>query len=200
MNEIIRNADVVNGATKSFLTFQLEEEQFAINVEKVIEILEVPKITKVPKAPDFMKGVINLRGSVLPVIDTRIKFNLPLIEQTVDTCIIVLNAEIEGDSVYVGILVDAVQEVLEVEEDQIQPSPTIGSKYKSEVIQGMIKNNEQFIMLLNIEKVFTSSDLVSLKETDDKPDIDKKSKKQKASHTEGGHLTPPESEVKDKNK
>ena len=110
------NTDTLN----SYLSFKLGDELFAAHVRNVLNILEMTKITKVPRAPDYMLGVINLRGTVLPVIDTRIKFNLPLIEQTVDTCIIVLNAEIEGDSVYVGILVDAVQEVLEVEEDQIQ--------------------------------------------------------------------------------
>lgn len=147
---------------RSFLTFKLENEQFAINVAKVIEIMEVPPITKVPKSPDFMKGVINLRGNVLPVIDTRIKFGLSPIEFKIDTCILVMQIQLDEDSIYVGALVDHVQEVLEIDQDQIQPSPSIGSKYKAEFIQGMINAGGRFIMLLNIDKVFSELELESI--------------------------------------
>ena len=95
------------------------------------------KITEVPKSPDYMKGVINLRGAVLPVIDTRIKFGMTPTEYTTNTCIVVMEVEMEGDMVQVGALVDSVQAVLELDEAQIQPPPSIGSKYKSEFIYGM---------------------------------------------------------------
>lgn len=147
------------GNEKSFLSFKLENEFFAINVMKIMEILEVPKITKVPQTPDFLKGVINLRGAVLPVIDSRIKFKMSPIEFTISTCILVLNIEVDNESIMVGALVDSVLEVFETEDHQIQPSPTIGTRYKADFIQGMIKEKDQFMMLLDIDKVFSSHDL-----------------------------------------
>ncbi|PBQ33763.1 chemotaxis protein CheW [Sphingobacteriaceae bacterium] len=151
-------------ATKSFLSFKLAEEHFAIEVMKIMEILEVPKITKVPHAPDFLKGVVNLRGGVLPVIDARIKFGLQPIEMTVDTCILVLSIGLNDETVTVGAMVDSVSEVFEMEEKYIQPSPSIGSKYRADFIQGMIKEKDQFMMLLDIDKVFTSQDLEAILE------------------------------------
>jgi purine-binding chemotaxis protein CheW len=151
--------------TRSFLSFKLASEHFAINVMKIMEILEVPKITKVPHAPTYLIGVVNLRGGVLPVIDTRIKFGLEPTEFTVNTCIVVLNIRINDESVVVGALVDSVSEVFEIEESQVQPSPSIGAKYQADFIQGMIKIKEQFMMLLNIDKVFSSADIESLKES-----------------------------------
>jgi purine-binding chemotaxis protein CheW len=134
----------------SYLSFKLGDEVFAANVSKVLNILEMTKITKVPKAPDYMKGVINLRGTVLPLVDTRIKFGLTATEFTANTCILVLDIQIGDESLQVGGLVDAVQEVLEIEEYQILPAPNIGSKYHSEFISGMYKINEdQFSLLTN---------------------------------------------------
>ena len=149
----------------SYLTFKLGDEIFAANVSKVLNILELTKITKVPKAPDYMKGVINLRGTVLPVIDTRIKFGMTPTEFNVNTCILVLDIDIENESLHVGGLVDAVQEVLEIEPNQILPPPNIGSKYRSEFISGMYKlNEEQFIMILDMDKVFSAEELLTVKD------------------------------------
>jgi len=100
-------------AIQTYLSFRLGEEVFAINVSKVLNILEMKPITRVPKSPEYMKGVINLRGTVLPVVDLRLKFSLPENEITVDTNIIVLNIDKEGEPVTLGILVDSVKEVLE---------------------------------------------------------------------------------------
>jgi len=152
-------------AINSYLSFKMGEEIFAANVSKVLNILEMTKVTKVPKAPEYMKGVINLRGTVLPVIDTRIKFGMSATEYTTNTCILVLDIEVDNESLHVGGLVDSVQEVLEIEPDEILPPPNIGSKYRSEFINGMYKlNDEQFIMLLDMDKVFSADDLVTLKE------------------------------------
>lgn len=156
------NAILVN---QSYLTFRLDDELFATSVENVLEILELSKITKVPRSPRFMRGVINLRGNVLPVIDARLKFGLPRAEDTVNTCILVLNIHVEGENLRLGALVDAVQEVIEIDSSNIQPAPSIGSKYRSEFIEGMVKLNEQFIMLLNLDKVFNSDDITILQET-----------------------------------
>jgi purine-binding chemotaxis protein CheW len=151
--------------TTSYLSFRLADEFFAAPVGKVLEILEVSRITKVPQCPLYMRGVINLRGSVLPVIDTRIKFGMPVVEDTVNTCIIVLNIEIDRETIAIGTLVDGVQEVLEIEKEAIKPAPSIGSKYKSEFIEGMVKLNEEFIMMLNLDKVFSSDELMTVKES-----------------------------------
>lgn len=141
---------------KSFLSFKLDTELFAIPVMDVIEIVEVPPITKIPQSPEFLKGVINLRGAVLPIIDARVKFGFPSTEPTVNTCIIVLEVEINEEAIYVGALVDAVLGVFEMDENAISPSPTIGAKYKANFIKGMIKNDDNFIMLLDIDKVFSA--------------------------------------------
>jgi purine-binding chemotaxis protein CheW len=148
----------------SYLSFRLADETFAVNVNKVLEILEVPHLTTVPKSPAYMRGVINLRGTVLPVIDTRVKFGLSATSFTVNTCVVVLDIAIDNDQMVIGALVDTVQEVLEIGSDQIKPSPSIGSKYKSEFIQGMVKIEEQFLMLLNIDRVFSTEELSLLQE------------------------------------
>jgi len=160
----ITNEEELVGTTTSFLSFKLDDELFAIPVMRVIEILEVPKITKIPKAPSFLKGVINLRGSVLPVIDGKVKFGMSPVEFTVDTSILVLTVMIGDDEIKVGTLVDSVLEVFELEESQIQPSPAIGTKYQSEFIKGMIQEKDQFMMLINIDNVFTAEEVESLKE------------------------------------
>lgn len=147
----------------SYLTFKLGDEIFASNVSKVLNILEMTKITKVPKAPAYMKGVINLRGSVLPLIDTRIKFGMSETIFTTNTCILVLDIILNDESVKVGALVDSVQEVLEIREDQIQPVPTLGTKFKTEFIEGMAKMDDNFIMLLNVEQIFSTDEVINLK-------------------------------------
>ena len=149
---------------KTCLSFKLSEEVFAINVSKVINILEISHITKIPKAPDYMKGVINLRGTVLPVVDLRIKFGLPEKETTVDTSIIVLSIDLNGEAVLIGTLVDAVREVLELKNDEISPAPTIGTKYNSGLIEGMWRVEEKFIMILDIDKVFSTDEIIDFKD------------------------------------
>ena len=148
----------------SFLTFRLGDELFAANVSKVIEILEVPKITKVPRSPDFMRGVVNLRGNVLSVIDSRAKFGLPPSADTINTCIIVMIVNVEGQDMTMGVIVDAVQEVMEIEESNVQSLPEIGSKYKTEFIEGMVKRDDQFIMILNMNLLFSANEVSILQD------------------------------------
>jgi purine-binding chemotaxis protein CheW len=147
---------------KSYLTFKLGEEEFAAHVSKVLSIMEMTKITKVPKTPDYLEGVINLRGQVLPVVDTRIKFGMSPTEVTSNTCIVVMEVEVNDETVQVGTLVDSVQEVVEIEEDQIQPPPSIGNNYKSEFIYGMAKIEDKFIMLLDMDKVFSAEEIADV--------------------------------------
>jgi purine-binding chemotaxis protein CheW len=153
-----------NSKVQTYLSFKMSEELFAINVSKVINILEMRHITRVPKTPTYMKGVINLRGTVLPVVDLRTKFGIAEAENTVDTSIIVLNIDKEGETIMLGTLVDAVREVLELKDEEIAPSPSIGTKYNSGFIQGMYRLEEHFIMILDIDKIFSVDDIIDVKE------------------------------------
>jgi purine-binding chemotaxis protein CheW len=149
--------------SRQYLTFQLREEDFALDVSNVREILEFNSVTKVPRTPDYMRGVINLRGSVVPVLDMRLKFGMSITEKTVDTCIIVVEVLIEGEHTIIGALVDSVQEVFSLEPDQIEPVPTIGTQLNTEFIKGMGKKDDRFIIILDIDKVFSFGDLVQAK-------------------------------------
>lgn len=148
----------------SYLTFRLGDEIFAAPVEKVLEILDVPKITGVPRSPDFMLGVINLRGSVLPVIDTRIKFGLPASQRTKLTSIVVMKILAEESEIQIGALMDSVEEVVEMSGSDIQEIPSIGTRYKAEFVNGMARRADNFIIMLNVDKVFTTSETTILQE------------------------------------
>ena len=152
---------------ESYLSFKLDEEFFAVDVKKVIEILEVPGITSIPLSPDYMAGVINLRGKVLPLIDTKVKFGLEPIDFTVDTCIVVIEIDVEGEVLQIGTLVDSVLEVLDVPASNIQPSPSIEAKYRLDFIRGMIRRDDDFIMLLNLDEVFSIQDVMYMQETNE---------------------------------
>jgi len=145
--------------TRQYLTFKLAEEVFALEVANVREILEFIPITKVPRTPDFMTGVINLRGSVVPVTDMRLKFGMSETEKTVNTCIIVVEVNIDSEKALLGALVDSVQEVFELEAQQIEPPPRLGLGMKTEFIEGMGKRDNQFVIILDIDKVFSMEEL-----------------------------------------
>ena len=145
--------------TVQYLTFKLDDEIFALDVSKVREILEITNITKVPQTPDYMRGVINLRGSVVPVIDMRLKFGMTETNQTVNTCIIVTEVNMDGDTTVLGTLADSVQEVVEMEPDNIEPAPHIGTKLNTAFIKGMGKVDADFVMILDIDKVFSADEL-----------------------------------------
>jgi len=145
--------------TTQYLTFTLAEEVFAVDVARVREILEMPSITKVPQVPDFMRGVINLRGCVVPVIDLRLKFGMEETAQTVNTCIIVVEVAMDDENIVLGALADSVQEVIEMEQSQIEAAPHIGTHLNTEFIKGMGKHDGRFVMILDIDKVFSGVEL-----------------------------------------
>jgi purine-binding chemotaxis protein CheW len=151
--------------TTQYLTFKLSDEVFALDVAKVREILEYPTVTKVPRTPDFMRGVINLRGSVVPVIDLRLKFGMSATEQTINTCIIVTEVEMEDETILLGALADSVQEVNEMEPEQIEAAPHIGTQLNTDFIKGMGKQEGKFVMILDIDKVFSPGDLADIHDT-----------------------------------
>ena len=148
--------------TTQYLTFKLDEEVFALDVAKVREILDFTTVTKVPQTPDFMRGVINLRGSVVPVMDLRLKFGMSTTEKTVNTCVIVAEMVVDGETMVLGVLADSVQEVIDLEPEQIEPAPRIGTKLNTEFILGMGKHNETFMMILDIDKVFSDSEKAAI--------------------------------------
>ena len=149
-----------NGEKETYLTFTLGEETFALQVSNVREVLDLTEVTKVPRTPSFMRGVINLRGSVVPVVDLRIKFSMPAIRDTMDTCIIVVEVNLDGETTEIGALADSVQEVFELSPGDIQPPPSIGMHLQSNFIKGMGKRDEKFIIILDIDKVLSTDELI----------------------------------------
>lgn len=145
-----------------YLTFTLGEEVFAVDVARVREILELTTITQVPQVPPYMRGVINLRGSVVPVIDMRLKFGMSETRKTVNTCIIVVEVQMEGETIVLGALADSVQEVIEMEGGQIEPAPHIGTHLNTDFIRGMGKHDERFVMILDIDRIFSEKELGEL--------------------------------------
>lgn len=149
---------------QQYVTFQLGDELFGVEVHRTREVLNLIPVTSVPQTPDYMLGVINLRGQVVPVIDMRCKLGMPPSETSRDTCIIVLEVMVEDEPVVVGAQADMVREVLEIREDQIEPAPRLGSKLKTEFIHGMGRVDDQFIILLNIDRVFSSDELAVVRD------------------------------------
>jgi purine-binding chemotaxis protein CheW len=152
-------ADDTTVNDNQYLTFVLENELFALNIGSVREVLELASITKVPRTPEFIRGVINLRGRAVPVVDLRMKFGMGETRRTVNTCIIIVEVELDGESTVLGALADSVQEVYEMESSQIEPPPRMGTRIKAEFITGMGKSGDRFIVILDINKVFSAEEL-----------------------------------------
>ncbi len=152
--------------TNQYLTFKLDGEVFGLAIGKVREVLDFTAVTRVPQTPAYMRGVINLRGSVVPVVDLNLKFGMKQTEKTVNTCIIIAEIEMDGDVTVLGALADSVQEVVELEPDQIEPAPKIGTKLNTEFIKGMGKREDVFIILLDIDKVFSYDELSTVQAID----------------------------------
>ncbi|MFO7727522.1 MAG: chemotaxis protein CheW [Desulfonatronovibrio sp.] len=155
--------------TNQYLTFTLAEELYAIDIANVWEILDYTSITRVPRTPEFLLGIINLRGRAVPVADLRLKFGLKKTERTVDTCIIIAEVQIDGESTIMGALADSVQEVFEIDENNIEPPPKMGTKINTEFIQGMGKQDDKFIIIIDVNKVFSSEELAIVQETGTAP-------------------------------
>jgi purine-binding chemotaxis protein CheW len=153
--------DVANDI-KSYLSFKVGEEMFAINAKHIHSIIEQIPITKVPQMPEFILGIINLREQAIPVVDTRVQFGMPPSTVTENTCIIIVEFDLNGNNLLIGCLVDAVSEVIEIEKERIFATPDIGGRYRSELISGVIRNQKGFTMLLNIHELFASDNLTSL--------------------------------------
>lgn len=151
--------------TALYLTFKLDDEMFAIDVSQVREILDFTSITKVPQAPDFMRGVINVRGAVVPVVDMRRKFGMGDVENTVNTRIIVMELLFDNETTVIGAIADSVHDVIELEPDQVEDPPKIGSRWRTEFIRGIGKQAERFLIILDIDRIFSSDELALVDNT-----------------------------------
>jgi purine-binding chemotaxis protein CheW len=155
--------------TSQYLTFKLDNEIYAMDITTVREVLDITQITKVPQMPDFMCGVINLRGSVVPVVDLRLKFGLEKAASVREACIVIIEIILDDEETVLGILVDSVQEVISLEPEQIDPPPRIGTRLKTQFIKGMGKKDKEFIIILETAKVFSAQELAAVQTTDDIP-------------------------------
>jgi len=146
--------------TGKYLTFTLEKEEYGIGILKVKEIIGMMVITSVPKTPDFVKGVINLRGKVIPVIELRSKFGMKSIPYSDRTCIIVVEIDSNEMTIQIGIVVDSVSEVLNIIEDEIEGTPAFGTRLNTGYILGMAKTKEGVKILLDIDQVLSTDELM----------------------------------------
>jgi purine-binding chemotaxis protein CheW len=147
-----------------YLTFSLAEEEYGIGILKIKEIIGMLPITSVPQTPDFVKGVVNLRGKVIPVMDLRLRFGMMSMDYTERTCIIVVEISGQAGTILVGIVVDAVSEVLNIKGDDIEKTPTFGTKLNTDYILGMAKMEGGVKILLDIDQVLSSDELSMLSE------------------------------------
>jgi purine-binding chemotaxis protein CheW len=147
-----------------YLTFTLDGEAFATDISQVREVLEFKGVTKVPRTPDYMRGVINLRGSVVPVVDLRLQFGMDATEPTIDTCVVIVEVPIDGESVVLGALADSVQEVLEMKPEQLAPPPRLGTRIRTDFIRAMGRHGDQFVIILDMERVFSTEAIAEIRE------------------------------------
>ncbi|MFO7910722.1 MAG: chemotaxis protein CheW [Desulfotignum sp.] len=162
LNQAIQSTTLKTG---KYLTFTLADEEYGIGILKVKEIIGMMAITSVPRTPDFVKGVINLRGKVIPVIDLRLKFGMPSIDYTDRTCIIVVEIDADDMTIQIGIVVDAVSEVLNIKEEEIENAPSFGTSLNTDYILGMAKIDKGVKILLDIDRVLSAKEIKILENT-----------------------------------
>ncbi len=157
-----RAVQAVNEREGKYLTFNLAEEDYGIGILKIKEIIGMIPVTTVPRTPAFVKGVINLRGKVIPIMDLRLRFGMQEMEYTERTCIIVVEIEGQAGTVMIGIVVDSVSEVLNIKADEIEDTPTFGAQMNTDYISGMAKTESSVKILLDIDKVLSAQEVALL--------------------------------------
>jgi purine-binding chemotaxis protein CheW len=148
--------------SQRFLTMTLGQEIFAIDIFSVREILDYTDITRIPQTPDFMRGVVNVRGSAVPVVDLKMKFGLGHVERTLNTRIVIVEIRREDGVSVMGALADSVKEVLELETERIDPPPRMGAAVRADFIRGIGKHGDRFILILDVDKVFSTDEIQDL--------------------------------------
>jgi purine-binding chemotaxis protein CheW len=164
MNALVKVPDNLPAANagqemEQYLTFMLGGEVFAIGILHIKEIIEYGHLTTVPMMPAFIRGVINLRGAVVPVVDLASRFGRKPGEVTRKSCIVIIELDVEEETQVVGVVVDAVNEVLEIAGSDIEPPPSFGTRIRSDFIAGMGKVQERFVIILNVNKVLSSEEM-----------------------------------------
>jgi len=162
MGQVVKSLTDKEG---KYLTFSLAEEEYGIGILKIKEIIGMMPITSVPRTPKFVKGVINLRGKVIPVIDLRLRFGMEELEYTERTCIIVVEIDSQAGIILIGIVVDAVSEVLNIKGEDMEGTPTFGAKFNTQYILGMAKMEGGVKILLDIDQVLNTEELSALEKT-----------------------------------
>lgn len=160
--QIHQDSNTLHEKEGKYLTFTLAQEDYGLEILKVREIIGMMDITAVPQTPEYVKGVINLRGRVIPVIDLRLKFGLEAAEYGERTCIIVVEVQSEVGPVQMGVVVDSVSEVLNINGDDIEPAPSFGTRLKNQYILGIAKAKGTIKILLDIDRVLTSEEMTGL--------------------------------------
>jgi len=160
MDNIDVNVEDVVSREGKYLAFALANEEYGVDILKIKEIIGMMPITSVPQTPVFLKGVINLRGKVIPIVDLRLKFGMQSIDYTDRTCIVVVEIAGQEENLLMGSIVDTVSEVLNIKEEEIEDAPSFGSKLKTDYILGMAKTKEGVKILLDIDKVLSSDELI----------------------------------------
>jgi purine-binding chemotaxis protein CheW len=148
--------------TTQYLTFSVAGEEYAIDILRIREILEFGEVTVVPKAPAWLRGVINLRGAVVPIVDLSRKLGLGETEKTRLTCSIIIETVLGGDTAIVGLMAESVSQVIELSEDQIEPAPSFGTHLSTTFLLGMARSGEKFALLLDIDPLLASEDVAVL--------------------------------------
>ncbi|MBW8330921.1 MAG: chemotaxis protein CheW [Prolixibacteraceae bacterium] len=151
-------AEIIHGLD-SYLTFRLGSEYFGVNIGHVTKILGLVSVTRVPNSPRYFKGIINHFGEVLPVFDGRLKFGFQEVENTRNTCILILVFELDGQVLSSGIIVDSVEKVVVLDRDQIKSPPSVGKGFNNEFIYGISNVNDEFLIILNLEKIFSEEEI-----------------------------------------
>jgi purine-binding chemotaxis protein CheW len=148
-------------ANDQYLTFFLAGEEYAITILQVTDIIECGAVTRVPGTPPWIRGVHNLRGTVVPVIDLAIKFGLPPTEVTRRTCIVIVELRADDETLIMGVMADSVHQVVDFTSEQIQPPPAFGPRVHVDCLLGMASSNGKFVLLLDIDRVFSSDEIVA---------------------------------------
>jgi len=159
ISKVTQAAQTTGGREGKYLTFTLAGEEYGIGILKIREIIGMMPITSVPQAPDFVKGVINLRGKVIPVIDLRLRFSMSVMDYTERTCIIVVQIDLRDTPLNIGIVVDSVSEVLNISGNDIENAPMFGTQLNTNYILGMAKIEGGVKILLDIDKVLTENEI-----------------------------------------
>ena len=152
--------DHIVQATEEYLLFRLGEEMFAIEVVSVREIVDFKSLTRVPEAPSCMNGLLNLRGRVVPVVNLRVKFDMSVVERTIDTRVVIVEVEHDGEQVVLGMLVDAVMTVFDLTKADMSQAPELGTGIDHSFIKGIGKRGEDFVILLDHQKLLSYGELV----------------------------------------